>query len=141
MYAIRYRQPQHSPHLSNPYKEMSPTEGQNHEALNQQTMPVDSGLYQMHTWVQFNASSNDATDLEICVSGGRVRANVGKSFFRDVSWRVQNYIHPFVHTRRFDVSEDGGDWTTEQHLNDNCVKRYSVCSQFQYQICRDAHIQ
>lgn len=45
----------------------------------------------LNTWVQLYANSNDATDLEICVSGGRVRANVGKSFFRDVSWRVQNF--------------------------------------------------
>lgn len=45
------------------------------------------------TWVQLYASNNDATDLEICVSGGRVRANVGKSFLRDVSWCVQNFYY------------------------------------------------
>lgn len=44
------------------------------------------------TCVQLYANSNDATDLDICVSGGRVRANVGKSFFCDVSWCVQNFF-------------------------------------------------
>lgn len=45
------------------------------------------------TCVQLYANSNDATDLDICVSGGRVRANVGKSFFCDVSWCVQNFFY------------------------------------------------
>lgn len=42
------------------------------------------------TCVQLNAVSTDATDLDICVSGGRVLANVGNFVLSDVAACVQN---------------------------------------------------
>lgn len=39
----------------------------------------------MLTFVQLNAIKTETTDFEICVSGGRVLTNVGKSFLFDVS--------------------------------------------------------
>lgn len=43
------------------------------------------------TFVQLNAINTETTDFEICVSGGRVLANVGNSFLSDVSRCVQNW--------------------------------------------------
>ena len=42
------------------------------------------------TLCQWNFLRTEATDLLICVSGGRVRAKVGKSSLLDVSSCVQN---------------------------------------------------
>ena len=47
-------------------------------------------LWKNATLCQWKAFRTDATDLEICVSGGRVRANVGKSSLFEVSSCVQN---------------------------------------------------
>lgn len=113
MYSKRYQRQQQSPHSMNPSREMSPNlyfffQKQNAiyfslvsviQCYRQKGFLCGSKDHKAHrkkskllyTWVQLYANSNDATDLDICVSGGRVRANVGKSFFRDVSWRVQNF--------------------------------------------------
>lgn len=47
--------------------------------------------YNRLTFFQLNRSKIDATDLLICVSGGRVRAKVGKRCLLDVSGCAQNW--------------------------------------------------
>ena len=46
--------------------------------------------YNRTTLRQLKPINTEATDLEICVSGGRVRANVENSFLLDVSGWAQN---------------------------------------------------
>lgn len=53
-------------------------------------------LWKKATLCQWKAFRTEATDLEICVSGGRVRANVGKSSLLEVSSCVQNCSWFFI---------------------------------------------
>lgn len=56
-------------------------------------------LWKNATLCQWKAFRTEATDLEICVSGGRVRANVGKSSLLEVSSCVQNCSWFFIFSK------------------------------------------
>ncbi|CAG2163896.1 unnamed protein product [Oppiella nova] len=53
--------------------------------------------YKRTTLCHLNVNNTDATDLDICVSGGRVRANVENNFLFDVSGCAQNYRNNQIH--------------------------------------------
>lgn len=151
MYAKRYRQPQHSPHLSNPYKEMSPT-----DVWEERSTPKSSNIW----WSTNQQNQNDLYKLLpesnlvqaammqpiwrfVCRADGSVQMweSLFSVMFHDV-YKTVSYTHIQTPTRWMDeVLRDGGVRKTEQHLSGKRLNNRAVIAAISSTNFVEMHIQ